>query len=462
MPHYIEPVSPRPRFDASNWDVKVTCGEFCWYLHKVILRKCRYFSAILPINCEDDEELSSIELNSHDPGQLSQVLRFMYYFDYPGAVYDHLNPLFGDSVLTNTAMYLAGASVGHHGMMQFATRHIDKWTDAVFPLSTSRKLKWQQGAGASMVHLSSSPNSPLYEAVCDSDSTMDHTILRLVDPLYRALRIVYEQPMAVWANALLGLRVALIRFVVTALPLLAVNASFQAHFRNEWERPIHQRPVHEASSDKYQSSGESGDASRDASEDTSGDESEDTSGDVSGDLPTANSTGESKGKPKKEHKKKYKRKPKRSNKNPRFKPTPRVDGLSVVDYILMDYATFFDLHLVGWPKGQAGGDISHTLKPPQPSVGRTVALLRRLARNERSWIDDTPRQDNETGNYHNEVNYAAVDDSASGENIETRTQAHIDRDYRKLCLDTSLWDHEMTLGEIIYGLERIMSRQTQL
>ncbi|CAK7239937.1 MAG: hypothetical protein STHCBS139747_001372 [Sporothrix thermara] len=229
--------TPWPNYDVTGWDVKVVCGPYRWYLHKDVLRKCRYFSSLLSQRSEDSEAGSTICLSNHNAGQLAQVLRFMYYYDYPGADYDSKNPLYGDSLLTNTVMYIAGASVDHRGMMRFATRHIESWTNAVFPGSATKSTTEAQGKQRQR-ELSVYAKSPLYEAVCDANGLLDYAVLRLVHPLHRSLTIVYEQPTEKHAGLLKDLRVVLIRFVATALPLLATNAAFQAHFRNEWLRPL--------------------------------------------------------------------------------------------------------------------------------------------------------------------------------------------------------------------------------
>ncbi|CAK7219729.1 hypothetical protein SCUCBS95973_003917 [Sporothrix curviconia] len=248
MPSFQMPSSPRygadlvrPEYDFESWDVKVVCGPFRWYLHKNVLRKCRYFSGLLPARSGDSEVKSTIHLNNHIASQIAQVIRFMYYHEYPGADYDHENPLYGDSLLTNTAMYMAGASVDHRGMMRFATQHIETWAKAVFPDAPISGMAdgGQTGQGARSVYV----DSPLYKAVCTSNGLMDYAVLRLVYPLHRSLTIVYDQPNNIQFGPLQGLRVALIRFVATALPMLAISPAFQAHFRNEWLRPL-QSPFH--------------------------------------------------------------------------------------------------------------------------------------------------------------------------------------------------------------------------
>lgn len=223
----------RRHYTPEGWNVKVVCNSFEWHLHKYILRKCNYFSAFLPVSQLDKTSTSVIELHDHCPGQLASVLRFMYFYDYPSAEYDPSQPLYGDSLLTNTAMYVAGASVGHQGLMEHAKRHIKKWSIAVLPALADEADRDERAT----IVVASSSESPLGQAI-RSSGQMDYAILRLADPLLRSLTIVYEQPLAARAGPLFNLRLVLVRFVAAALPFLAVNAAFRAHFRNEWERPL--------------------------------------------------------------------------------------------------------------------------------------------------------------------------------------------------------------------------------
>ncbi|KAL1903056.1 hypothetical protein Sste5346_000340 [Sporothrix stenoceras] len=229
------------QYTHDGWNVKVVCNSVEWHLHKVILRKCQYFSAFLPVAEVDDGSICVIELHNHCPGQLSSILRFMYFFEYPGAEYDPYQPLYGDSLLTNTAMFVAGVSVGHQGMMQYALKHIIKWTNTV--LLGSGSTEEAEGEERTATPMSSR-DSPLGLAIWSSGQ-MDYAILRLAEPLLRSLTIVYEQPLAVRAGPLYKLRLILVRFVAAALPFLAVNAAFRAHFRNEWERPLVLSPLDE-------------------------------------------------------------------------------------------------------------------------------------------------------------------------------------------------------------------------
>ncbi|KJR80629.1 uncharacterized protein SPSK_05195 [Sporothrix schenckii 1099-18] len=230
-----EKLNHRRHYTTEGWNVKIVCNSVEWYLHKYILRKCHYFSAFLPVSELDDGSVSVIELHNHCAGQLANVLRFMYFFEYPGAEYDPRQPLYADSLLTNTAMYVAGASVGHRGMMQYAKKHIIKWSNAVLPGSTS--MDESDGDNRMSASIPSRSESPLGLAV-RSSGQMDYAILRLADPLLRSLTIVYEQPLTVRAGHLYNLRLVLVRFVAAALSFLAINEAFRAHFRNEWERPL--------------------------------------------------------------------------------------------------------------------------------------------------------------------------------------------------------------------------------
>lgn len=327
------------------------------------MRRCRYFSSFLPVYGLDDPSPRVLALHRHCPGQLASVIHFMYYFHYPGADYDPQEPLYGDSLLTNTAMYVAGASVGHHGMMAFALRKIDAWVKAV---SAARPAEGVASGGGSSGSGGGgdSGDAPLHQAA-RWPGTMEYALLRLAAPLRRALAIVYEQPLPVRAGPLFDLRVVLVRFVAVALPLLAVSGAFRAQFRNEWDCPLPAPP------------------------------------------PPAAPPG-----------------------------TPAARPPSLVDCLVVDYAMFFDLCLVGWESGREAAAARHTRKPEQPTVARTLALLQRLARIERAWVDKAE----EAG---------GGDDGAAAANDDREAQ-----------WQASLSDHEKALGEIMQGAERVLSRST--
>ncbi|EFX03749.1 hypothetical protein CMQ_677 [Grosmannia clavigera kw1407] len=76
-----------------GWDVVVICGFFSWRLHRQILDRCEYFSPrIEPWKSREGDKVISyfglealpsrclhiMELHNHDPGQLANVLRFLY------------------------------------------------------------------------------------------------------------------------------------------------------------------------------------------------------------------------------------------------------------------------------------------------------------------------------------------------------------------------------------------------
>lgn len=330
----------------------------------------------------DDGSISVIELHSHCPGQLSSVLQFMYFFEYPGAEHDPDQPLYGDSLLTNTAMFVAGVSVGHQGMMQYARKNIIKWANAVLPGSGSTDEADGEGRAATPVH---SRDSPLGLAIWSSGQ-LDYAILRLADPLLRALTIVYEQPLAVRAGPLYQLRLVLVRFVAAALPFLAVNAAFRAHFRNEWERPLVLSLLDE-----------------------------------------------------------------------------RPRGRTVIDDIVVDYDMFSDLGRVGWRKVTVGAGVTaHMKKRHQPSLSRTFSLLQRLSRNERSWTTNSPEK-------------SLCDDASEfdGQSIVPETEAKnkfgnkanrvgkfepVSGNGQKNW-ETSLVDHEQTMGELLQGLDALLASE---
>ena len=143
-------------------------------------------------------------------------------------------------------MYLAGASVGYQDMMLFAVRKIEAWSTAVLAGRAQDRDNAGDGTtGNNNVGIDIKADigidnlGPLQRAVQrQHDGTMDYALLRLANPLRRALRIVYEQPPEVRQGLLLSLRLALVRFVDVALPYLATDESFRAHFRNEWMQPL--------------------------------------------------------------------------------------------------------------------------------------------------------------------------------------------------------------------------------
>ncbi|EPE05807.1 hypothetical protein F503_08338 [Ophiostoma piceae UAMH 11346] len=253
MMRYLVKNHPRPQLGDKDTDIRVECGPLTWFLHRQVLQTCPFFADLFPPPGPPNGIDNVIKLHGHVPEQLANVLYFMYCKEYPGADYDPKDPLIGDSVLTNTAMYLAGASVGYQDMMLFAVRKIEAWSAAVLAgraqdrdrrsLATDNKGDGETGNIGVGIDIKADIGfdnlGPLQRAVQRQyDGTMDYALLRLADPLRRSLRIVYEQPPEVRQGLLLSLRLALVRFVDVALPYLATNESFRAHFRNEWMQPL--------------------------------------------------------------------------------------------------------------------------------------------------------------------------------------------------------------------------------